>query len=78
VLAKYFETRFPRSYWKGKRVIELGSGTGLLSVVTATLGLQNDSFFLFFFDLKLLQQTNNNNKKVRTQQQLTWKYGWSF
>jgi len=40
VLAKYFEntTVFPPGYFKGKRILELGSGTGLIGIVLALLG----------------------------------------
>jgi hypothetical protein len=29
---------FPDGYWKGKRVLELGAGTGLLGIAAALLG----------------------------------------
>jgi len=40
VFIKYFEntTEFPPGFWKGKRVLELGAGTGLVSIVLGLLG----------------------------------------
>lgn len=44
VLAKYLETKYfhdPSSglnVWSGKRVLELGSGTGLVGLMAATMG----------------------------------------
>jgi hypothetical protein len=29
---------YPPGFWRGKRVLELGAGTGLLSIVLALLG----------------------------------------
>ena len=40
VLTKYMETALPKGYWKGKRVLELGAGTGFASFVAALLGAQ--------------------------------------
>jgi len=41
VLSKYFVNSkvFGNQYWKFKRVIELGSGTGLVGIVVALLGM---------------------------------------
>lgn len=33
-----FVSCFPEGFWKGKRVLELGAGTGLVSIVLAKLG----------------------------------------
>jgi len=40
VLSHYFENVdvFPLHHFRGKKVIELGSGTGLVGIVTALLG----------------------------------------
>ena len=38
VLTKYMETELPKGYWKGKKVLELGAGTGFASYVAALLG----------------------------------------
>jgi predicted nicotinamide N-methyase len=40
VLSKYLDNRaaFPEGYFRGKRVIELGTGTGLVAMVVALLG----------------------------------------
>jgi predicted nicotinamide N-methyase len=38
VLTKYMEKEMPKGYWKGKRVLELGAGTGFASFVAALLG----------------------------------------
>jgi len=38
VLTKYMETELPKDYWKGKKVLELGAGTGFASFVAALLG----------------------------------------
>eukprot|EP00038_Savillea_parva_P024242 m.43455 g.43455 ORF g.43455 m.43455 type:complete len:875 (+) comp6409_c0_seq1:110-2734(+) len=38
VLARFMETRLGRAYFAEKRVLELGSGTGLPSIVAALLG----------------------------------------
>jgi len=40
VLIKYFEylPEFPQDYFKGKRIIELGGGTGVIGVTVAVLG----------------------------------------
>jgi hypothetical protein len=39
-MIKYFENveQFPLGYWRGKSVIELGAGTGLVSIVAGLLG----------------------------------------
>ncbi|WAQ94414.1 MT21D-like protein [Mya arenaria] len=46
VLAKYFEAadfQYGR-FWKGKKVLELGSGTGAVGLLTASYGLLNPLF----------------------------------
>eukprot|EP00761_Pharyngomonas_kirbyi_P001436 gb/GECH01001440.1/.p1 GENE.gb/GECH01001440.1/~~gb/GECH01001440.1/.p1 ORF type:complete len:226 (+),score=58.93 gb/GECH01001440.1/:1-678(+) len=42
VLCKYFEntSKFPPGFWKKKKVLELGSGTGLCGIVLALLGAE--------------------------------------
>jgi len=40
VLIKYFENleEFPMTFWQGKQVLELGAGTGIISIALALLG----------------------------------------
>jgi len=39
VICKYFEQHFPPNYFKNKKVLELGSGTGLLGLMLVLLGM---------------------------------------
>ncbi|KAJ8603863.1 hypothetical protein CTAYLR_000330 [Chrysophaeum taylorii] len=41
-LARYFDEKFERGWWVGKRCIELGAGCGLTSCVLAGLGAEVD------------------------------------
>lgn len=40
MLIKYFENleEFPMTFWQGKQVLELGAGTGIISIALALLG----------------------------------------
>ena len=38
VLTKYMESELPEGYWQGKKILELGAGTGFASFVAALLG----------------------------------------
>ena len=40
-MCKFFEDeqKFPLSYFQGKRILELGSGVGLLGIAIASLGV---------------------------------------
>jgi predicted nicotinamide N-methyase len=40
VLSEYMQNGLPKGYWNGKRVLELGAGTGFTSIVAAALGAQ--------------------------------------
>ena len=42
VLCKFLENQeyFPPGYWNGKRVVDLGSGTGVVGLAAGTLGYE--------------------------------------
>eukprot|EP01103_Thecamoeba_quadrilineata_P015278 TRINITY_DN4774_c0_g1_i1.p1 TRINITY_DN4774_c0_g1~~TRINITY_DN4774_c0_g1_i1.p1 ORF type:complete len:203 (+),score=33.81 TRINITY_DN4774_c0_g1_i1:3-611(+) len=75
VLAKFFENvdEFPPTFFKNKRVLELGSGTGLIGIILALLGAE-----VIVTDLKPLLpliekniNANVSNSKIKVKE-LNW------
>jgi predicted nicotinamide N-methyase len=62
ILSKYFEhqvQKFPPGWWDNKRVLELGAGTGFVSVVLASLRAQ-----VFATDLERMLPLIENNARL--------------
>lgn len=52
MLCKYFENvdEFPRGFFKNKKIIELGAGTGCVGLILSRLGINNNiNCFIFHF-----------------------------
>lgn len=58
VLSQYIANpqNFPQDYWKGKRVLELGAGTGIVGIVAGLLG----KYVLPFIILTYLRSRNHS------------------
>lgn len=63
VLAKYLEKAYPRGL-VGKRVLELGAGTGLVGVVSSVLGASTVYLTDLEYSLRTCRETIDRNKAV--------------
>jgi hypothetical protein len=56
VLIKYLENveEFPLNYFRGKRIVELGAGTGAVGIAIGMLGTNSEALFWFLINVSFL------------------------
>ena len=65
VLSRYLEKHVSPKFWKGKHVIELGAGTGIVGLTVAGIGGVEQVLLTDLPDLKpLLKENVKLNKKI--------------